>query len=342
MGCCFSAPDDDAAGGEPDPVLGTHQFTIRQYSQTKGIGFGKSILSRYFTVDGRTWFARFYPDGYSNNSQFVAFYVQTLYKPHCRAVRARFTFELLKPDGTVAYARRSNRVCNFNGYCNSWGFRVFITREALEGADLGVLHGDSIKVRCTVEVVNSRRNKNRGGGGGDRHPRAAEMMVAPQSDFAANAMRFLKSGRAPFDVKFSVGGTVFEAHGLVVAAQSEWFATALYGHGDDEGRWAEAGMQCITISDTTPEAFEGVLHYIYHDELPVELIKASGDEAAMTRELFEAADMFLIERMKRMCADRLRRFIREDTVRSILELAQAHSCKELEEACQTYLGRRRP
>ncbi|RCV15004.1 hypothetical protein SETIT_3G024500v2 [Setaria italica] len=338
MGCCLSAPDDDDAGGGLDPVSGTHQFTIRQYSQTKGIGSGKSILSRYFTVDGRTWYVRFYPDGYTPNSQFVALYVQTLYKPHCRAVRARFTFELLKPDGTVGYARRSDRPCSFDRYCNCWGFRVFVTREALEGADLGVLHGDSIKVRCTVEVVNSRR-KNRGGN--QARAAAAAAAMAPQSDFAANAMRFLKSGRAPFDVKFSVGGTVFEAHGLVVAAQSEWFATALYGHGD-EGRWAEAGMQCITISDTTPEAFEGVLYYIYHDELPEELIKASGDEAAMTRELFDAADMFLIERMKRMCASRLRRFIKEDTVRSIMELAQAHSCKELEQACQTYLGRRRP
>ncbi|OEL24361.1 BTB/POZ and MATH domain-containing protein 1 [Dichanthelium oligosanthes] len=339
MGCCFSAPDDDAAAGELDPVSGTHQFTIRHYSQTKGIGSGKSILSRYFTVDGRTWYARFYPDGYTQNSQFVAFYVQTLYKPQCRAVRARFVFELLKPDGSVGYSRRSDRPCKFDRYCNSWGFRAFVTREALEGAQLGVLHEDSIKVRCTVEVVNSRR-KGRGGAGGDdraRVGRAAAM--APQSDFAANSMRFFTSGRAPFDVKFDVDGTIFEAHGLVVAAQSEWFAAALYGHGHEE-KWAEAGMPSIPISDTSPEAFEGVLHYIYQDELPEELIKANG-EAEMTRQLFEAADMFLIERMKRMCASRLRGFIKDDTVRDIMDLAKAHSCKELEQACQTFLGRRR-
>ncbi|CAL5014383.1 unnamed protein product [Urochloa decumbens] len=338
MGCCLSAPDDD---DELDPVSGTHQFTIRQYSQTKGIGSGKSILSRYFTVDGRTWYARFYPDGYTPNSAFVAFYVQTLYRPHCRAVRARFAFELLKPDGTVAYSRRTDRPVSFDRYCNCWGFRVFVIRDALEGPGLGVLHNDSIKVRCTVDVFNSRRRQNNPGGDGRNRAGAAAAM-APQSDFASNTMRFLKSGRAPCDVRFSVGGAAFEAHGLVLAAQSEWFAAALYGHGE-EGRWAEAGMPCITISDTTPEAFEGVLHYIYHDELPEELIsRAGGDEAAMTRELFEAADMFLIERMKGMCARRLRRFVKEDTVRGILELAQAHSCKELEQACQTYLGRRRP
>ncbi|KAJ1273280.1 hypothetical protein BS78_06G267800 [Paspalum vaginatum] len=329
MGCCLSSADDD--DGDGATVSGTHQFTIRRYSQTKGIGFGESILSRYFTVDGRTWFARFYPDGYTANSVFVAFYVQPLYTPLCRPVRARFAFELLRPDGTVAYARRSDRPCNFDRRCNRWGFRVFVTRQDLEGAALGVLHDDKITVRCTVEVVNSRTRSNK--------RRAAPAAAPQQSDFAANAISFFKSGRAPFDVKFSVDGTVFEAHGLVVAAQSEWFATALYGHGRDGERWAEAGLPCVNVSGTTPEAFQGVLHYVYHDTLPEDLIKANG-EALMTRQLFEAADMFLIERMKQMCAARLRRFINDGTVQSIMELAQVHSCKELELACQNHLARR--
>jgi speckle-type POZ protein len=126
----------------------------------------------------------------------------------------------------------------------------------------------------------------------------------------------------------------------VVAAQSEWFAAALYGHRGGE-RWVEAGLPCIPISGTTPEAFQGVLHYVYHDALPEELIKAKG-EAVMMPQLFEAADMFLVGRMKAMCASRLRQFINDDTVRSIMELAQAHSCEELQQACQNHLGRPRP
>lgn len=332
MGSCLSAAGDDGGQASALSVSGTHQFTIRGYSATKGIGVGKSILSRYFTVDGRTWFVRYYPDGYNfESSGFVAFYVQTLYKPLCRPVRARFTFELLRPDGSVAYALRSDRPCNFDTHCNSWGIRAFVARNDLEGAYLGVLHQDTIKVRCTVEVVNSQR-KRRGGG--------RQATVASASDYAANAIRFFISGTAPFDVKFSVGGVTFEAHALVVAAQSEWFAAALYGHGGGE-RWVEAGLPCIPISGTTPEAFQGVLHYVYHDALPEELIKAKG-EAVMMPQLFEAADMFLVGRMKAMCASRLRQFINDDTVRSIMELAQAHSCEELQQACQNHLGRPRP
>lgn len=338
MGSCFGLPfsddaDADADDSSPPFTSVTHEFTIRRYSQTKGIGPGKSILSRYFTVDGRSWFVRFYPDGYGTQpSPHIAFFVQTLYKPHLRAVRAHFTFALLRPDGTVAHTRRSDRPTNFDRLCNSWGFREFITRADLESADLGVLHGDSIRARCTVHVINTKRAAA---------ARTKQPVTVPQSDFAANAMEFLRSGRAPFDVKFAVDGVTFEAHKLVVAARSDWFAAAIYGHGETkEETWVEATVPCITIHGTSPEAFEAVLHYIYHDTLPEEKMEAGGD-AEMTREVFEAADMFLINRLKKMCANRMCRFIKDDTVEGIMDLAKAHSCNELERACQNHLNRRR-
>jgi hypothetical protein len=56
------------------------------------------------------------------------------------------------------------------------------------------------------------------------------------SDFAVNAMDFLRSGRAPFNVKFSMDDAVFKAHKLVVAAWSDWFEVVIYGHGDGNKR----------------------------------------------------------------------------------------------------------
>jgi speckle-type POZ protein len=70
------------------------------------------------------------------------------------------------------------------------------------------------------------------------------------------------------------------------------------------------------------------------------MMKEKGD-AVMTRELFEAADMFLVERLKKMCANRMCRFINDDTVEGIMDLAKAHSCKELERACRNHLKRRK-
>jgi hypothetical protein len=65
----------------------------------------------------------------------------------------------------------------------------------------------------------------------------------PPSHFAANNMDFLKSKRAPFDIKFFVDDAVLEAHKLVVAARSDWFTVVIYGHGDGnkgmETTWVE-------------------------------------------------------------------------------------------------------
>jgi speckle-type POZ protein len=331
MGCGLSAPDDDADSFESV----THEFTIRRYSRSKGIGPGKSIPSRdFFAADGRKWQVRFYPDGYGPGpSPYAAFFVETLHPPRLRAVRARFTIQLLKPDGGVAYTRRADRPVRFDRRCSSWGFPEFVRRDELEGAPLAVLDGDddSIRARCIVDVVPKKKRKS--------------AVTVPPPDFAANAMDFLRSGRAPFDVKFSVdGGAVFEAHRLVVAARSDWFAAAVYGHGDGskgaETTWVEATTPCVAVHGTSPDAFGALLHYMYHDTLPEEMMKEKGD-AVMTRELFEAADMFLVERLKKMCANRMCRFINDDTVEGIMDLAKAHSCKELERACRNHLKRRK-
>lgn len=333
MGCCLSVPDDEdvvvtGSVSEVPKVSGTHEFTIRQYSRTKGMGVGKSILSQYFTVDGRTWFIRFYPDGYSSaESDWISFYVQTLYRPQISAVHAEFTFHLLNPNGDVVYSRRSDRACNYDRFCNNWGLRRFITRQQLEAENFAALHADSLTVRCTVQVI-KERGKRRAG------PQPGPVAVpVPPSCFAENAMRFLVGGRAPFDVEFDVDGEIIGAHRLVVAGQSSWFEGLLYGQGK------EAGWGRVNIMDTSPEVFKGVLHYIYHDKLPEEAIKGENADA-MTRQLFVAADMYLLERLKKMCASRLCRYINDGTVDDIMELAESHSCEELQQACKNHLARR--
>jgi hypothetical protein len=45
---------------------------------------------------------------------------------------------------------------------------------------------------------------------------STEEVLRDLSDFAVKAMDFLRSGRASFDVKFSVDSTVFKVHKLVV------------------------------------------------------------------------------------------------------------------------------
>ncbi|XP_071685257.1 BTB/POZ and MATH domain-containing protein 1-like [Lolium perenne] len=94
----------------------------------------------------------------------------------------------------------------------------------------------------------------------------------------------------------------------------------------------------LEIGGTSPEVFKAVLHYIYNDQLPD---GATADEEA-TRQLFVAADMYLLERLKKMCASRLCRFLQDGTVESIMQLAEAHSCIELQQACKSYMAKGLP
>ena len=85
------------------------------------------------------------------------------------------------------------------------------------------------------------------------------MPPPPPSNHGENALRFLAGGKAPFDVRFDVDGEIFEAHRMVVAAQSAWFEGLLYGHGREAGKdlLLEVGGGIVTA-----EAFRGVLHFI--------------------------------------------------------------------------------
>ncbi|KAI4971630.1 hypothetical protein ZWY2020_002544 [Hordeum vulgare] len=96
------------------------------------------------------------------------------------------------------------------------------------------------------------------------------MPPPPPSDHGMNALRFLARYQGPR--RRPAYDEIFEAHRMVVAAQSAWFEGLLYGHG------REAGKDILEVGgDTvTAEAFCGVLHFIYTDELPVEATKGRG------------------------------------------------------------------
>uniref|UniRef100_A0A0E0KW86 BTB domain-containing protein n=1 Tax=Oryza punctata TaxID=4537 RepID=A0A0E0KW86_ORYPU len=349
MGCCFSVNDgyeyDDAVAAvsgsvnEVPRVTGVHQFTIRQYSGIKGKGVGKSVLSQNFTVAGRKWFIRFYPDGYNNDtSDHVAFFLQSLYRPRCGSVyHVEFSFSLLGPNvvagdgGAVLHNVRVDRPCRFDNHSNSWGIRKYITREQLEGSALGAIQDDTLTVRCTMHVI-QRRRTSRGAGAVVTGP---VRVPVPPSCHAKNAMDFLLSGDAPFDLEIHVGDATFRAHRLALAGQSLYFRKLLYGQVGNE-----ASSPVIYVRGMSPEAFGAVVHYVYHDILPPEATKGR-NAAAVAREVFEAADMYAMERLKLMCASNLCRFIGDDTASSLMELAKAHSCDPLKKACQNYMNRKR-
>jgi speckle-type POZ protein len=153
---------------------------------------------------------------------------------------------------------------------------------------------------------------------------------------AQNAIRFYASGKAPFDVRFSVGGEVVEAHRMVLAAQSPWFESLLYGP-------EPANLVDVCGGVVSAEALRGVIHFIYNDELPPAVTsnkRTAQSRYGATLGLYSAADYYHMDRLKMMCAITLGGCINQNTVHQIAEYAKAYSCKELDQACKNFAERR--
>ena len=118
------------------------------------------------------------------------------------------------------------------------------------------------------------------------------------------------------DVSFDVEGESFSAHRLVLAARSPVFRAELFGS------MAESKMASITIQEMGASTFRSMLHYMYHASLPNAGKMDVSSTMAEYQRLLVAADRYGVERLKKICEDKLcGNAITIDNVVSMLELA---------------------
>lgn len=114
------------------------------------------------------------------------------------------------------------------------------------------------------------------------------------------------------DIKFVVEGKPIYAH-KIMCMRCPYFYNML------TGEYMESRASEITIPDIRYDTFLLLLEYLYTDEVEV------GFENAM--ELFQAADMFGIERLKRVCEQEMLNAINIETSAQILFTADIHSAE---------------
>jgi speckle-type POZ protein len=80
--------------------------------------------------------------------------------------------------------------------------------------------------------------------------------------------------------------------------------------------------------------FRAMLHFIYTDALPhIE----EANRVPVAQGLLVAADTFNIDRLKLMSEEMLRKGINEETVASMLQLAEKYGCQGLKKACLMFI-----
>ena len=124
------------------------------------------------------------------------------------------------------------------------------------------------------------------------------------------------------DVTFLVEGNPVYAHKLMLMRCSYFRALFL-------GSMKESTMETIRIEQVSHPIFLQVLEYLYTDQLRIPL------ESAM--DLFEAADLFCIPRLKTMCEKRMLQSINVENAASIFYAADMHSAMALRQKAKKYI-----
>ncbi|RLN04888.1 BTB/POZ and MATH domain-containing protein 2-like [Panicum miliaceum] len=167
--------------------------------------------------------------------------------------------------------------------------------------------------------------------------------VAPPSPVLATTADVAPACKVPAtDLTYSVGGELFHAHKVVLAARSPVFEAELSGGPTSTAEESHAPAAAIVeVDDMRPDLFEALLHYIYTDTLPATEGEAGDDEDAshqMTRNLLVTADRYDIEGLKLLCEGELAKTLDEGNVAEMLAFADDHYRSTLKDACVEFMA----
>nr|CAB3471114.1 unnamed protein product [Digitaria exilis] len=244
--------------------------------------------------------------------------------PH--GVAARISWRLIDP-GSPPSPEKTATSSMFYENCPQDVFLV--TRSELElSRRRRPGDGDCVLLQCNLTVVLDPK---------DVTVTAAAMakpklsVTVPSPDLHRQLGELLRSEKGA-DVTFLVAGECIPAHRSVLAARSPVFMAELLGDMKEKAPAAR-----VVVDDMEPEVFRTLLRFVYTDTVP-ELEEEEGEEVTlMAQHLLEAADRYGMERLKKICVEKVSNGISLDTVATTLALAEQHGCSQLKSRCMGFI-----
>jgi speckle-type POZ protein len=307
-----------------------HLFKINGFTATKQTPRSFSP-SRKCTVGGHDWQIQFCANrsaGPPNHPSdggagWVMFRLRLMSKAAGGGVAASFACRLVDPnqpgpgDSPDQISSASFHIYDFHDV-------YLVRRSKLEGWQCRYLKDDSILVQCAITVL---LGEPKNAVASDAGPPPS----VPSSDLHTQFGELLWSQKGA-DVTFHVSGESVSAHRSVLAARSPVFMAQLYGHTKE----ASASAPCVEVKDMEAEVFRAMLRFIYTDTAP-ELERGGWHATAMAQHLLEAADRYGLERLKRMCQEKVSTDISVGNVATTLALAEQHGCAKLKANCIEFI-----
>ncbi|TVU16207.1 hypothetical protein EJB05_39759, partial [Eragrostis curvula] len=293
-------------------ITAAHNFEVINFSLLKGMGVGKFVSSRNFSVGDSDWNIRLYPDGITTeHTDYASAFL--ILRGGKTGARVTFSLSLFGRNGQVKLLKATQIFMEVD---QGWGFNEFMKRSDLQPQLR--LNNDSFRIRCVMTVIK------------DPVIQDVSTIVVPQSNLLQDFAQMLKDEESA-DVTFQVGGQLFPAHRCVLAARSAIFRAELFSP------MKEKAAKHIEIDDMEPSIFDALLHFIYKDSLPDD---CDADKNVPMQHLLVAADRYGLDRLRLMCEVKMCDSIDAETAATTLALAEQHHCVQLKNACLKFITSR--
>ncbi|KAG7338173.1 regulator of chromosome condensation RCC1 repeat protein [Nitzschia inconspicua] len=147
--------------------------------------------------------------------------------------------------------------------------------------------------------------------------------AVPVTTSYSSQMRALVNDEEFSDVTFLVEDTPVYAHRAILAQRCDHFA-AMFRSG-----MRESVELMVPIPDISRKVFLVLLEYIYTDSVKIDVEHAI--------ELYIAADIYQLERLRDMCCTVVRRNLNAENAGPLLQIAEENHCLILRDVCMSYI-----
>ncbi|XP_047042798.1 BTB/POZ and MATH domain-containing protein 1-like [Lolium rigidum] len=299
-------------------ITGSYLFRIQQYKRLQNMVANDTFIkSGTFSVGGHDWSIHCYPNGEDGNEGSISLYLK--HASHDKTGDATADFHMSILDHAGRPLCTDGDAQNFSSDVNlRFGWEDFVRVQDLDEEEY--LKDGCLSILCDVTVLDTRTTDYRAG------------CVVPPSDLHRQLTEVLWESKEGVDVKIEVGGETFPAHRWMLAARSPVFKAELL-------QSSAALSSRIRVDNMDAGVFKALIHFIYTDALPKEMVERQETLATtMAKPLLLAADRYKLERLKLICEDMLCGHIDVKSVGATLAFADQHSCRMLKEACMEFLA----
>ncbi|CAL5054288.1 unnamed protein product [Urochloa decumbens] len=301
-----------------------HLFKINGFTATKEKpGY---TASRVCAVGGHDWRIEFHPKCSDPNrnyygagkEEWVMFRVR-LISNGATGIAACFSCRLMDPSSPGSYYLDHEEI-KASVFHENHSLDIFLIRRTdLEGPRRRYVKDDCILVECAINVLPDKLKKD-----------PAATLSVPSSDLHRQFGELLRSQKGA-DITFLVAGEHVPAHRSLLEARSPVFMAELFG-----GMKEMVAAPCVEVKDMKVDVFRAMLHFIYTDTVP-ELDQLKVEQATvMSRRLLEAADRYGLQRLKRICVEKVCTVINVNNVAATLAVAEQHGCLKLKARCMKF------